>query len=49
MVHHLAHRQRRGGNEPLELEPVNFWAATPMLAVAIDFHRARPEPRREKA
>jgi len=43
MVHPLAHRQQRGGNEPPELDPVNFWAATLMLAVAIDLNRPQPE------
>jgi hypothetical protein len=41
MVHHLAHRQQRGGGEPLELEPVNFWAATLVLAVASESSRRR--------
>jgi hypothetical protein len=32
-----------GDNEPLEFEPVNFWAAALVLAVAIDLNRPRPE------
>jgi hypothetical protein len=38
-----------GGNEALELDPVNFWAATLILAVAIDLNRPRPELGRDKA
>ena len=30
-----------GGNEPLALDPVNVWAATLILAAALDF--ARPD------
>jgi hypothetical protein len=26
-----------GGNEPLELDPVNAWTATLILAIALDF------------
>jgi hypothetical protein len=32
-----------GGNEPLQFDPVNFWAAALILAVAIDLNRPRPE------
>jgi hypothetical protein len=32
-----------GGSEPLELDPVNGWAATLLLAIAIDLNRPRPE------
>jgi hypothetical protein len=30
-----------GGNSPLQLDPVNFWTATLILAVAIDLNRPR--------
>jgi hypothetical protein len=32
-----------GGNEPLQFDRVNFWAAALILAVAIDLNRPRPE------
>jgi hypothetical protein len=32
-----------GGSEPLELDPVNAWTTTLILAVAIDLNRPRPE------
>lgn len=32
-----------GGSEPLELDPVNAWTATLVLAVALDLNRPRPE------
>jgi hypothetical protein len=32
-----------GGSEPLELDPVNAWTATLVLAIAIDLNRPRPE------
>ena len=32
-----------GGNEPLEFDPVNFWTAALLLAVAVDLNRPRPE------
>jgi hypothetical protein len=32
-----------GGSNPLELDPVNFWTATLILAAAIDLNRPRPE------
>ena len=41
LVRDLAHRQQPGGNEPLALDPVNAWAATLILAAALDF--ARPD------
>jgi hypothetical protein len=28
-----------GGNEPLTLDPVNAWAATLILAIALDINR----------
>ena len=38
-----------GGSNPLELDPVNFWTATLILAAAIDLNRPRPEFRHRKA
>ena len=38
-----------GGGKPLELDPVNAWVATLILAVAIDLNRPRPELRRGDA
>ena len=38
-----------GGSEPLELDPVNGWTATLVLAAAIDLNRPRPELGRGKA
>lgn len=35
-----------GGSEPLALDPVNGWAATLILAAALDLNRPRPELRR---
>jgi hypothetical protein len=32
-----------GGSEPLNLDPVNAWTATLILAIAIDLNRPRPE------
>jgi hypothetical protein len=32
-----------GDNEPLELDPVNFWAGSLILAIALDLNRPRPE------
>jgi hypothetical protein len=32
-----------GGNAPLELDPVNFWTASLVVAAAIDLNRPRPE------
>jgi hypothetical protein len=32
-----------GGGESLELNPVNAWTVTLILAVAIDLNRPRPE------
>jgi hypothetical protein len=32
-----------GGREPLEFDPVNIWAGTLILAVALDLNRPRPE------
>ena len=32
-----------GGSESLELDPVNGWTATLVLAVALDLNRPRPE------
>jgi hypothetical protein len=32
-----------GGSEPLEFDPVKFWAAALVLTVAIDLNRPRPE------
>lgn len=38
-----------GGSEPLELDPVNGWTATLVLAVALDLNRPRPEWARGKS
>ena len=38
-----------GGSEPLQFDPVNFWAATLVLAFAIDLNRPRPELGRSAA
>jgi hypothetical protein len=38
-----------GGSEPLELDPVNGWTATLVLAAALDLNRPRPELGRGKA
>jgi hypothetical protein len=38
-----------GANEPLQFDPVNFWAAALVLAVAIDLNRPRPELGADKA
>lgn len=38
-----------GGNEPLNFDPMNAWAATLILAVALDLNRPRPELGRGKA
>ena len=35
-----------GGHEPLVIDPVNAWAATLILAVALDLGRAGGIPRR---
>ena len=35
-----------GGNEPLELAPVNAWTATLILAIALDLSRAGGVPGR---
>jgi hypothetical protein len=35
-----------GGHEPLIIDPVNAWAATLILAVALDLSRAGGIPRR---
>jgi hypothetical protein len=35
-----------GGHEPLVIDPVNAWAATLILAVALDLGRAGGVPRR---
>ena len=35
-----------GDNEPLELDPVNVWAGSLILAIALDLNRPRPELRR---
>jgi hypothetical protein len=35
-----------GGNEPLALDPVNAWAATLILAAALDLSRAGGVPGR---
>lgn len=32
-----------GGSEPVQFDPVNFWAGFLILAVAIDLNRPRPE------
>lgn len=32
-----------GGHESLVIDPVNAWAATLILAVALDLNRPRPE------
>jgi hypothetical protein len=32
-----------GGSEPLELDPVNIWAGSLILAIALDLSRPRPE------
>jgi hypothetical protein len=37
-----------GGNEPLEFDPVNVWAGTLLLAIALDLNRPRPELGRSK-
>jgi hypothetical protein len=37
------------GSEPLELDPVNGWTATLVLAAALDLNRPRPELGRGKA
>lgn len=31
-----------GGGEPLQLDPVNIWTASLILAVALDLNRPRP-------
>jgi hypothetical protein len=36
-----------GGNEPLILDPMNAWAATLVLAVALDLARAGGVPGRD--
>jgi hypothetical protein len=36
-----------GANEPLILDPMNAWAATLVLAVALDLARAGGVPRRD--
>jgi hypothetical protein len=36
-----------GGKEPLILDPMNAWAATLVLAVALDLARAGGVPRRD--
>jgi hypothetical protein len=38
-----------GGHNPLELDPVNFWTATLILAAAIDLNRPRYEFKRRMA
>jgi hypothetical protein len=38
-----------GGSNPLELDPVNFWTATLILAAAIDLNRPRYEFKRRMA
>jgi hypothetical protein len=38
-----------GGSEPLELDPVGFWAAALVLSVAIDLNRPRPELAQRRA
>jgi hypothetical protein len=38
-----------GGSEPLQFDPVNFWAGALILAIAIDLNRPRPEFRHGKA
>jgi hypothetical protein len=35
-----------GGHEPLNLSPVNWWAGTLILAVALDLSRAGGLPQR---
>ena len=35
-----------GGHEPLAISPVNAWAGTPILAVALDLSRAGGLPGR---
>ena len=37
-----------GDHEPLKFDPVNVWAATLLLAVALDVNRPRVRPRRGK-
>jgi hypothetical protein len=32
-----------GGSEPLDLDPVNVWTGSLILAVALDLNRPRPE------
>ena len=32
-----------GDNEPLALDPVNFWTASLVLSIAVDLNRPRPE------
>lgn len=37
-----------GGGEPLALDPVNAWAATLILAIALDLSRAGGLPQRRE-
>ena len=37
-----------GGNEPLGFDPVNIWAGTLLLAIALDLNRPRPQLGRGK-
>jgi hypothetical protein len=37
-----------GAHEPLTLDPVNGWAATLILAIALDLNRPRAFPGRER-
>jgi hypothetical protein len=37
-----------GGTDPLELDPVNIWTASLILAIALDVNRPRPELVRHK-
>lgn len=39
---------RVGGREPLEIDPVNIWTGTLLLAIALDLNRPRPELGRGK-
>jgi hypothetical protein len=37
-----------GDSAPLQFDPVNFWAGTLLLAIALDLNRPRPELHRGK-
>jgi hypothetical protein len=40
LVRDLARLQPRGDSEPLTFDPVNWWAGTLILAIALDLARA---------